>query len=195
VARGRKPLTPDQSSKLRHVADSDDAWRRAKKYEYERARQQAEERIAQYAYVRDQAVFDAVQSGIPKTIVGRDGLGTSNPYAVNEAYERVSKVQQDTGVVIPAKPKDRFKWGTILAVDERWLFGWVLDAEDPTLTTASLVGDMESDYGYFVGVDRQNETTTSLVTRNGVLTTADEGWEDVREWAAIHAGDADGGGA
>jgi hypothetical protein len=186
MTRGRKALTPDQQVKLRHVADSDDAWRKAKKYEYEKARLQAEERIAQYAYVRDQAVYDAVEAGVPKVIVGRDGLGTSNPHAVNEAYSRVVSVQSEVGVPLPKAPEGRFKWGRILAKDERWVYGWVLDSEHEGVRTSNGVGDGDGE-GFFSVVDRFNGVTTMFYTPgDGVLTTADPGWEDIREWAAAH---------
>lgn len=189
MSKGRKPLDHEQQKKLRYVADADDAWRKAKKYEYERARKQAEDRIAQFAWTRDRAVFDAVQAGIPKAVIGRDGLGTTNPYAVNEAYNRAVESTPETPVELPKTPTDQFAWGKVLAFDERWVYGWVTDTESPGVITGSMG---QSGEGYFVVVDRMNEAVTTLYTPDRILTTHDSGWEDLREWAVTHQKEAEG---
>ena len=190
MVKGRRALTPEQQAKLKYVAEADDAWRRAKKYEREKYLRMAEERIAQFAYVRDQAVFDAVEAGVPKTVVGRDGLGTSNPYAVNEAYDRVHEVAAEVGVELPKHPVPRFAWGEVMAKDDRFVYGWITDTQNPDVETGNGMNDAVVADGFFVVVDRQNGVTTTLYTPGKVLTAADSGWEDMREWAAAHANEA-----
>lgn len=191
MTRGRKPLTAEQAAKLKRVADADDAWRAARKYKREEYLRKADEEIATYALVRDQAVYEAVRSGVAKSVVGRDGLGTTNPYAVNEAYERVKSANEAGS---PATPAQRFSWGRVIGKNANAVYGWVLDATAPNMKSPSPVDPLNhsAQPGFWVSVDRANGVTTVISTDAGLLTMADGGFEELREWAVAHADEAGG---
>ncbi len=181
MARGRTRLDANQQAKLRAVAEADDAWRHAKKHALQEAKKIAAEKVAQYLYVRDVAIRDAIDAGVPKVLVGEDGIGNSNPYAIRDALERVGVKE-----VVEVDP-GRFFWGEILAADENWVYGWVVDNDDPELVTASPVEPDLANGGYWVVVDKHAGVVPSLTRETKTYTMADGEFAELREWAVLHA--------
>jgi hypothetical protein len=186
MGRGRTRLDAGQQAKLKAVHDADDAWRDARKHALAEARLAAEEKIAQFAAARDVAVYEAWNAKIPKALIGQDGLGTSNPYAVTQCIERVEAV----GAPVHAEDSARFSWGEILAADEHWIYGWVLDAEEPDAESDSPATG-ESSPGIWVMVDRKAGVVPSFTWGNHTFTQADPEFPELREWAVAHEKDVD----
>lgn len=191
MARGRKALDYGQQQKLKAVAEADDAWRHAKKYAEAEARKVAEEKIAQFSAARDRAIYDAVQAGVPKVLIGSDALNNSSPYAVLDAVRRVEEAIETGGITLAEVVHERFAWGEILAASEDWVYGWIVDTASPTLSSTFDSGDGPLTYnGYFVSVDRKNSGTT-ITTGSTYYTNSDGGFEELREWAVQHAGEVE----
>ncbi len=187
MTRGRKPLDFNQQEKLRAVAEADDAWRHAKKYAEQEARKVAMEKVAQFSGARDRAIYDAVRAGIPKNLIGTDGLDTKNPYAVLDAVRRVEELQQEVGIGLPQPHAQRFKWVKVLKSNESGAFGWISDTADTEVVSKGIGGEFHP--GYFIWVNLDANTTT--VTRGEeILTAADGGYEELRAWALANGPEA-----
>jgi hypothetical protein len=87
--RGKQKLTPHQQELLERVSRVDGRWRDAKRTAMLEAKRIVQERIDAHAALREQAVWEALEAGIPKSRIGREGLGTSSPNAVYEIEERM----------------------------------------------------------------------------------------------------------
>lgn len=134
--KGQKVLNERQKAALAHVAAADDAYKQAKKYEMAEAKRIATERIQAYRLKLDEAVFEAVEMGVPKTRVGEEGLGTKNPYTVLDAYARQLELIGHAPAAFAEKPRDKFSWGHVKIIrDPQSWIAWVLVEGDEIQST------------------------------------------------------------
>lgn len=191
MARGSKTLNYQQQQRLRAVAEADAAWKEAKafaKAEVEAAKKRIDQQIAQHALMRDRAIYEAVKAGVPKTLIGRDGLGNTNPYAVYDALQRMEFAEQAGEIDLT---EDRFAWSEILAVDDNWVYGWIVDTGNPMVNSTFKGGGTPVTHnGYFVYVDKRNAVVT-VTEGERYYTGSDPGFEELREWAVAHAAEVE----
>lgn len=102
-ARGKKKLTPEQEAALHEVSHVDDIWRQAKSNARIELKRAIEERIGTYARDRDRAVWDAIQLGIPKSRITKDGLRTSSPNVIYEIEDRMRRIMPAPAVDVLAE--------------------------------------------------------------------------------------------
>lgn len=90
---------------------ADTAWRDAKLNAELKIRKQVREEIRKYAEDRDEAIFEAVKAGVPKSRVGKEALRTTSP---NVVYEALARYEQEHDLIHEVaryeKPKPRFSW-------------------------------------------------------------------------------------
>lgn len=104
MPRGPKKLNDNQVDALAYVHLTDERWREARRNALARAKLLAEEEIKLHASKRDQAVFEAVEKGVPYSrISGSDGLHTS-PNAAYEIYNRMVADLAATSVDLVSRP-------------------------------------------------------------------------------------------
>lgn len=90
MPRTAQPLNPALRPHLTAVTQADLDWRDAKRDAHERARQAADQEIAQKLAIRDAAVRRAVDAGVPLVEFRRKGQGlhTSHQGTVLDALAR-----------------------------------------------------------------------------------------------------------
>lgn len=194
MARGRRDLDPIQKAALDDVRKRNEEYQLARRYAHEEARRQADEKIRHYAEAVDVAVHYAVVTlGIPKNQVGLSGLGVKNPYAVYNALQRAEALvvpEAEAAHTSPQTGRERFRWGEILSGTDAAIYGFVLDANMPHISTITPLDSIEHD-GIYVNVDRLNGTTILKVGDGDFLTEQDGGYSELRRWALEHAAEAE----
>lgn len=85
-------LTAAQTATLTRVAQADLAWREGKTLAHARAKEIAEQEVANLLSSRDYAVRLAFEAGVPKAKIGQEGLSTRSPNTVLESLARTEDV-------------------------------------------------------------------------------------------------------
>jgi hypothetical protein len=90
-----------QQLHLRNVHTTNTAYRNAKRDALLRAKEIAAEEIAGYLNARNLEVRLAYEAGIPKSQIGREGMGTSDPKTVEDA---LNATQRSVDVELESAP-------------------------------------------------------------------------------------------
>jgi hypothetical protein len=126
--RGPQKLTIAQQEALDMAREADNTWRDAKKVIHKRIAQQVETELAKYSALRDQAIYHAVEVGVPKSRVGIEGLGTSSPNAVYEALARVEAELELSMPEVAKRKVNRFSW-TETGLYQQFRYAFLVDSE------------------------------------------------------------------
>lgn len=76
--------TPQQQSALDMIYAADQKWRQGKTSAEAQIRNEVEKRVTMLKIERDDAVMHGLTTGLSKAIIGRQGLSTTDPAAVNK---------------------------------------------------------------------------------------------------------------
>ncbi len=108
--RGPQRLNLNQRAALDWVHETDERWRQAKRNARIEAQRLVEEKIALHALERDKAVLEAANLDVPKSRIGREGLGTTSPNAVYEILNRMTAAMELSDVALAVKALPKFSW-------------------------------------------------------------------------------------
>jgi hypothetical protein len=135
-------LTPEQAAALAYVNETDDRWRAAKVNAKRRAAELVERELAQFAAARDNAVWEAIELGVPKRQVGQKGLKTTSPNTINDIYNRAQAAQGVVEVQLASKPVPEYQWSSRHIAPVSGLPYWYLliDGDDYETTAEGYEG-------------------------------------------------------
>lgn len=110
--RGVQKLTDSQQRALDIVTEVSNTAKTAHKVVYARIKREVEKEMAAYDARVESAVVEAVNLGVPKSRIAREGLGTTS---TNRIYDMIKSSQGDSELVMPplSSAVARFSWGLV----------------------------------------------------------------------------------
>lgn len=187
---GSKKLDPKQQAKLDYLHRADLAWRDAKLHARRRAQEEAEKQIEAFATDRALAAYEAFVAGIPKSVIGREGLSTTAPSTVGEAIDRGLALSGFNGVERAQKPGSNFTIGTVMAWNGTQGLFWVLDSNHPEVET-TFATFTHPGYAVMLKEYQPHDSVTLEGAQQNFRSTADGLALEVLEWAREHEVDID----
>lgn len=151
--RGTQKLTAKQEEALAFVTKADDRWREAKLNAQIEVRKLVQERIDMHAATRDQAVYEAIQAGVPKSRISQEGLRTS-PNAVYDILERVSQKLAVTNVELATPDRAPYEWSERFTMPNGYNYWFlIVDGDDHVSTIADAQAGFNHEHPGYVYVD------------------------------------------